>query len=444
MAEFLSRTSVASAPTRNETAEPLRVDAPTATRRRSLALFYRGAVTRALAGRLTARPMPVGLSSPEVATRSLPLGKLSFLLCVVVPVLATSLYFFFVASDQFVAETRFVVRLGPQDNSAKEGLASVLSAVKVGGAGGSAGGGTATEDAHVVTSYIQSRAVVDDVQKAVDLRAIFSRPEADFYARLKSNATIEELVDYWRRMVTTYSDAMSGIVTVEVRAFRPDDALLLVRTIGEASEKLVNDISRRARQDALRRATEEVQRAQGLMYEALGEMEGYRNREGLIDPVQTATETGKLLTKVLADQITAEGELFVAQRSLAPDSSAVRRLTSRVEGLKQQAAELRAQLAGNRDEARNVAASLAAFEEVAVKQKMAETLYSLAEAGLDRARRQAEAQSVYLSVFVPAGLPQEYTYPKRFEYSASVAAALFVLWSIVALIWLSVEDHRLA
>jgi capsular polysaccharide transport system permease protein len=270
-----------------------------------------------------------------------------------------------------------------------------------------------------------------------------ARPEADFYARLKSNASIEDVVEYWRQMVGTYVDSMSGIVTVEVRAFRPDDAVLLVRNIGELSEKLVNDISQRARHDALRRATEEVQRAQGLMYAAIRDVEQYRNAEGLIDPVQTATETGKLLTKVLADQIATEGELFVANLSLARDSPAVRRLVNRIETLKQQASDLRAQLAGNRDETRNVAASLAKFEEVAIKQKMAETLYGLAEAGLDRARRQAEAQSVYLSVFVPPGLPQEYTYPKRLEYSIAISTALFVLWSIAALIWLSVEDHRL-
>jgi capsular polysaccharide transport system permease protein len=409
---------------------------------RPLTRLYQRAVGRVSGGQLARRAVPVDVFAPETATSSFPLGKLSFIACVLIPALAISLYFAFLASDQFVAETRFVVRLGPQDNSAKDGLASVLSAVKGGGSGGG-GGGTATEDAHVVTSYIQSRAIVDDLQKTVDVRAIFTRPEADFYARLKSNATIEELVDYWHSMVSTYTDAMSGIVTVQVRAFRPDDAVLLVRMIGELSEKLVNEISRRSRQDALRRATEEVQRAQGLMYEAIRDMERYRNTEGLIDPVQTATETGKILTKILADQITAEGELFVANRSLAPDSPAVRRLTSRIETLKQQSADLKAQLAGNREEARNVAASLAKFEEVAIKQRMAETLYSLAEAGLDRARRQAEGQSVYLSVFVPPGLPQEYTYPKRFEYSIAIATALFVLWSIAALIWLSVEDHRL-
>ncbi len=407
--------------------------------RQPLARFYQRALTRAAASRFIPRAEPIDVDT-EPATSRFPLGKLSFIACVLIPSMLVGLYFAFLASDQFVAETRFVVRMGPQDGSSKDGLSSVLANLKGGGGtgGSGSGGSTATEDAHVVTSYIQSRAIVDDILESIDLRAVFTRPEADFYARLKSSATIEELVEYWRHMVTAYVDSLSGIVTVEVRAFRPDDAVLLVRTIGNLSEKLVNDISTRARQDALQRATQEVTRAQELVFEALREMERYRNQEGLIDPTQAATETGKLLTKVLADQLVTENELFVANRSLAPDSPNVRRLTTRLQSLKEQTAELRAQLAGNKEEARNIAASLAKFEEVAIKQKMAETLYAMAEASLDRARRNAEAQSVYLSVFVPPGLPQEYAYPKRFEYSIAIMTALLVFWSIAALIWLSV------
>jgi capsular polysaccharide transport system permease protein len=388
------------------------------------------------------RPAPVEIYVEEPSKSRIPVGRMTFLAFVLVPSILVAIYLGFIATDQFVAETRFVVRLGPQDNaSSGTGLAAVMSSLT---SRGGSGGGTSAEDAHVVTSYIRSRAIVDEVSKLVDLRAIFTRPEADFYARLPFDATIDDLAAYWQRMVSTYVDGLSGIVTVEVRAFRPADAVVLVRAIVQLSEKLVNDISTRARSDALRRASEEVERAQQLLYEAISEMERYRNAEGLIDPVQTATETGKLLTKVLADQIAAEGELFVANRSLSADAPAVRRLTSQIQALRRQAADLRGQLAGNREEARNVAASLAKFEEVAIKQKMAETLYGLAEKGLDRARRTAEAQSVYLSVFVPPGLPEEYTYPKRAEYTLAIAAALFVFWSIAALIWLSVEDHRLS
>ena len=85
------------------------------------------------------------------------------------------------------------------------------------------------QNAYIVTSYIQSRAIVDNLNKTLNLREIFRRPEADFWARLKRNASIDELTDYWKTMVSTYIDAPSGIVTLQVRAFRPDDAVALAK-----------------------------------------------------------------------------------------------------------------------------------------------------------------------------------------------------------------------
>src|SRR6202007_2052605 len=82
-------------------------------------------------------------------------------------------------------------------------------------------------------------------------------------ARLKRNASIEDLVDYWNSMVTTNIDGPSGIVTVAARAFRQEDALALSQAIIVASEKLVNEVSARARNDAMRRAEGEVRRNEG-------------------------------------------------------------------------------------------------------------------------------------------------------------------------------------
>ncbi|MDB5590868.1 MAG: capsule biosynthesis protein [Enterovirga sp.] len=389
------------------------------------------------------------LPSEDVPQRELPIRRITFLAFVVLPALLSLLYFTLLATDQYTAEMRFVIRQGGQD-----GIRSLLSgstggggAANVGAMMSSLGGGssasTATEDGHIVTSYIHSRAMIDDISKTVGLRELFARPEIDFYARLRDNTSADDLLAYWNTMVGTGIDATSGIITVTVRAFRPEDAVLVAKAIQDLCEKLINEISGRARQDALRRATEEVARAQAMMTAAIGEMERYRNEEGMIDPVQTATETGKLLTKVLTDQLAAEGQLFVASRSLEADSPTVRNLRSRVDTLRAQTAALRSQLAGNSAENRNVAGALVKFEEIMVKQKVAESLYSMAESGLDRARRTAEARSTYLTPFVPPSLPEDPSYPKRLLFPLAIGVICLVLWSIVTLICASVQDHRL-
>lgn len=373
--------------------------------------------------------------------RRLPWVLISFLACVVVPAAIAQIYVVFIASDQYVAEARAVVRSAEQESAVQSAMASSGS----GGASGATSAislSTVGPNAYVVTHYIRSRAVVDDLGKVVDLRAIFRRPEADFWARLENNATVEELVDYWKKMVTTYVDGPSGIVTIKVRAFRPDDARALAAEILKLSEKLVNDMSDRARRDAMQFAEGEVRRAEARVRTALVDMRRYRDDEGLIDPVKTADEISKLLLQLLGEKIKLESDLFVASRSLARNAPSIQNMTARLEITDVQIAKLKDQLAGDTPEVRTVATKLSRFEELEVQRQFAEKLYTMAQEGLERARMTAERQAVYLTVFVPPSLPEYAEFPRRVAMSILIPVALLVVWSIVALMWASVEDHR--
>ena len=183
--------------------------------------------------------------------------RATFVLLVIIPTLVSWVYLAFLASNQYVAEGRFAVRAAQIDvaesDKQKGAAASVASGSLVSLSG---------QDAYIVTTYIRSRAVIDDLSKVIDIREIFTRPEGDFWARLKSKATAEELLSYWNGMVTAYVDGPSGVVTVSVRSFRPADSVALANAIIKVSESLVNDVSARARNDALKRTEEEVRKAE--------------------------------------------------------------------------------------------------------------------------------------------------------------------------------------
>jgi len=94
--------------------------------------------------------------------------------------------------------------------------------------------------------YIGSRDIIDDIGKALDLREMFSRSEADWLSRLQLPVSIEELVRYWKNQVDPFYDVTNGTIVVRVRAFTADDALKLAQAIFASSEHLVNDMSARA------------------------------------------------------------------------------------------------------------------------------------------------------------------------------------------------------
>ncbi|PPD14887.1 MAG: capsule biosynthesis protein [Methylobacterium sp.] len=373
---------------------------------------------------------------------------LTFIGLVLLPAAASALYLIFWASDIYLAEARFAVRKANTIGFSIEkqsgiGSSSVSSATQgLPGAGGGAGG-LAEQESHIVANYLRSRAAIEDIQKELNVLEIFQRPEADFWARLKPEPSKEDLVDYWNSMISTYVDGPSGVVSVSAKAFRPEDAKSLVEAFIRSSERLANQLSERARRDAMQKSESEVRRTEALVREALADLRQYRDQEGLITPLMEATSTSKLLAEAMSERIKLQNDYFVAVRALAPDSPSVQGLKSRLDGLDAQIENLKNQLTSRSSESRSVSASIVKFEELELRRVFAEKMYTLAQDALERSRLRAEQQAIYVSVFVPPYLPQEAKFPERYSMSVIVFIGLFLVWGVGALTAAAIEDHNL-
>ena len=383
----------------------------------------------------------------EVAPKTGFGGIIAFSLIVIVllPTLAAGLYLFGMASDQYVAETRFAVRKaepiqmsGFGTESGKGGETQVSSSSLLSGNASLAG-----EDAEIIASYIHSRAAIDDVSGMLDVRSIFRRPEADFWARLHANATAEDLTKYWNRMVSVYVESSSGIVTVSVSAFRREDALAVTRAILATSEHLANSLTLKMRADQTSLAEGEVRRSEANVRFALADLTSFRDAQHLIDPVETSKSTGTLLMQLMSDRIETEGQLVVTQRAQGPNAPGIAATKARLESVNKHIAELQEQLAGTKEVSNNMAATIARFEELELKKEFAEKMFEFSRKGLERAELTAMAQSIYLAVFMPPSLPQDFMYPERFTDLFLIALAAVMTWISGATITASVLDHRL-
>ncbi len=380
--------------------------------------------------------------------RSFGILWLSLILLVLVPTIGAGVYLFAFASDQYVAEARFMVRQAePMLGAAMEG-AGKKDDEGGGAAGGAASAMTGTvniggEDAEIVASYIHSRAILDDVSRRLDVRAIFQRPEADFWARLPRDASVEDLAKYWNQMVKVQIEASSGIISVSVSAFRREDALTLAGAILKSSEQLVNDLSSKVRMDMMRSAEDEVRRTEGEVRFSLANLTTFRNSRQVIDPVKSAESNGKLLLDMMTAKIEAEGQLFVAERVQGPTAPGMATLRDKLQSVNDHIKELKDQMAGAKALSTNLASTLAQFETLELKKQFAETMFKFASNGVERARIASERQQVYLQVFEPPSLPQDYTYPERWSDLIIILVASLMIWICGTTITASIIDHRL-
>ena len=416
----------------------LDVETPKASKR-GLTRLGRNFVARIVRGEVAVSAPPGSDTATAEERRHFPRPPLyltTFFLFVVLPTVANLIYLAFIASDQYVALSRFAVRtaVGEKQVELPAGSASASTSAGMTAVVG--------QDAYVIVTYIRSHAIIDDLSKTIDLRSIFRSSAADFWARLKQDATAEELLAYWNDMVTANVDGPSGIVTVRARAFTPGDAKALVEAIIKASEGLANDVSARSRADMVLRAENEVRRSEVGVRAALKDLQGFRESVGYIDPVATAAMTNKLLLQLFADKIKLENEYFVITRAASESTPSVQTLKNSIQSIDQQIEKLKASLAGSTEAGGSVAAALVRFETLELKRIFSEKLLLSAEDALERAKARADRQSIYVSVFVPAALPEEARYPERWAMSFIVPISLVVLWGIFALLVATIEDHR--
>ena len=369
-----------------------------------------------------------GVAEPRA---HLPLGAVAFVLMVALSMAFAGIYYFFIASDQYVAEFRFGLR-SAEPVRPDPGL--FLSA------------GTAPSqiglDSYVVVQYIASRAIVDDLSRTLDLQQMFSTARADWPARLHLPVPIEDLVTYWRGQVDAFFDPADGTIVVKARAFAPEDALKLAQGILVSSERLVNDLSARARSDALRDSENDVRQAERRLATALVKLSDFRDRQGVVDPRKTADASATLDGRVRDDLVRANTELSTLKEYLQDDAPSLKLLEARIRALEAQRRVLESEVTNTADtRSQALSRMMGSYEQLESERSFAESAYRHALEALDRARMNADRQHIYIADFVQPRLPEKALYPRRLRSLGIVFVIAFATWAIGCLTVRSVRDH---
>lgn len=376
---------------------------------------------------------------PQRSTKPVNLARMlmiRFSLFVLMPTALVGLYLFVFASNQYIAEARFAVR-GNVEPMGELSLGEYTTLIKKHN----------SQDSFVVKEFIGSQNIVDQVEKSLGVSRMFSRPEADFWARFYNPQPIEYLTKYWNRHVAAHIDVVSGIITLSVRAFTPEDALAISREVVDRAEKLINDISSRAQADMLRHAEIEAGKTQARLRKAYLSLQEFRNRWGIIDPAKSAEATSLTLGSLRRDKLKAESDLQVLRGSnLDEKSRSIQVLVASIGAIDQQIRQLQDQLTTDgitTGSSTNMTQALLEYEGLQVERTIAEKLNESANTILDRARVEAGKQQIFLATFVQPALPDASLYPQR-GYALVVAFfCLLVFWSSMSLVASGIQDQRL-
>lgn len=363
---------------------------------------------------------------------------LSFLVVVLLPVVVTVFYLFVIAEDQYSSTVGFTVRR-------EEG--SDVSSSLLGGLAKFAGTSNGSES-DILYEFIQSQEIVETIDKRLDLRKLFGVhwPGDPIFA-LKPDATIEEVLDYWLRMVRISYDQSTGLIEIRVLAFTPEEAQTLAGEVLAESQRKINDLNTQARQDLMRYATDDLEVALTRLKGAREAMTQFRTRTSIVDPESDIQGRMGVISN-LQQQLAASLVDYDLLR-LQTDNSDDPRITQakrRIDVIRERIAAERQTFSNASGEVGEINEDypelIAEYESLLVDREYAEETYRLALASVDLSRAEASRQNLYLAPFVRPTLPQTAEYPQRFVLTSLVALFLVLAWTIAVLIYYSVRDRR--
>lgn len=357
----------------------------------------------------------------------------SFLALVVLPAALAARYLWGQAADQYVSHLGFTVQR--EEASPAVDLLGGLSSLS----------GSASSDRDILFAFIQSPKLVADLDAELDLRAIWTRAETDWVFALAQDAALEDLTDYWNRMVRINHGSGAGLLDIEVRAFDPTDAQRIAAALLTRSSEMINRLSVAAREDAIRHARDELERAEARLTKARAALTEFRNRHQLITPEMDLQSQAGVLGTLLEQQAQVMIDIDLLRDTVRNERD------PRLKQAERRAAVIEARISAERrklgmdadgvqDEA--YADIVGGFERLMAERDFAERAYAATLANYDAAAAEARRKSRYLAAYMEPTLAQSAEYPRRAVLLTLVVGTLFLLWSIGTLMGYSIKDRR--
>ncbi len=380
--------------------------------------------------------MPTLLGAPPARPRRRHwLIAFTFLLAVIMPTLLSTAYLAWTAAARCGSRFAFSVR-----------STQAAAPLEILGAVTQLGNSSVLTDGQVLYDYIQSQQIIETVRAQLPLEAYFNRAPQDWVFSLGEDQPVEELIDYWNRMVDVSLDPVTGILTIEARAFSPTEAQAISAAILAACSDLVNRLADTAREDAVRYAAVELAGAEERLRSIRVRLRKFRDLEQEVDPSQNARIAIGLVAGLEEELSQARVQLDLLSGALDDTAPRIVFLNRQIESLLARIAAERTRLGSgvamgdaNR---RSLSEIVGEFEELVVDREFAEQSYTVALATYQQAQAEARRRHRYLAAHIEPTLSEEPEYPDRPLLIAAIFLLALAGWSILVLAGYNIRDRR--
>ena len=348
---------------------------------------------------------------------------------VLLPFVIVLLYLVIFAEDRYVSSSVILVKqVGDTNSIDNTGLSALFGATS-----------TNNEDVKVLKEYIHSRDMVEKLDQELNLRKAFNHPYDPVFS-LPSDASIEDLVKYFKRVVNVDLDENTMMLNVTSQGFSPEFSLILNRTILKNSEQFINQISKDIAVEQQKFAEQQLADSVKHLKTTREDLLAYQNKNAIFDPEVQAKAVATLVAGLqgqLAQLKTEERTLLGYLNSTAPQVISIR---SQIQAVESQIVNENSKLTSPTNKKLNK--SVADFEELKAQVSFATDVYKISVAALEKSRLEASRKLKKLVTISSPRLAETAMYPRKIYISATAFILFNILFGIGMLIRSVIREHK--
>lgn len=350
-------------------------------------------------------------------------------LSVIIPTALSGIYFGAIASDVYISESSFVVR-SPRNQTALSGVGALLQ---------NSGFARAQDDTYTVQEYMRSHTALTQLQQDLPVRAFYE--QGDLFSRFNGfgwNDSQEAFYTYFKKRLSVDFDSVSGIATLRVRTFQPEDGQQINQKLLDLGESLINRLNERARTDTIVFAEQAVGSAEARVKQTADALTEYRVKNKFVDlPAQSSAQLA-IMSNLDSELIRVETQL-AQLLSITPENPQVSALQQRRASLQKQLEQKSKVLSGSGN---SIATQTADYQRLMLDYELAQQQLSTAITSLHNTRNEADRQQLYLEVINQPSKPDWAQEPYRLYNILATFIIGLMIYGILSLLLASVREHK--
>lgn len=350
---------------------------------------------------------------------------------VVVPMVATILYYALFSADRYVSETVVAVKKADTPMATASSGLAMLAGVSP----------SSHEDTLYLREYIHSLDMLKILDEKLAIRKAYASQTTDPFFRLYSWMSQEWYLQYYRNRVEVVYDDMTGLLRIRAEAFNPIQSHSINEAILSESERFVNELSHKMSREQMAFAEEELKKAKQRYAKAKNALLAFQNTHGVFDPMAQAEAKASVSQELEASVTKKEAELGAMLSYLQESAPQIIALRAEIAALKVQTSKEKSRVVSNNNgEKLNDLA--ARYQDLVIEAGFAEDAYKVALTAVEKTRIEASQKIKQLAIIQSPIQPEIAEYPKRLYNLFTLWLALMLFYGIVKLVKATIEDHK--